>query len=122
MQKKKEVDSRSEGDGGKEESSEGVERPKQNMKCMGERDRVRSELTNRGGEEERELWKQGGLFHSQKRLSYETVKHCLWAPVSQASSRHLSLLSVSYSLTLPSKYSKSITLLQLQLLLFNAYL
>lgn len=49
MQKKKEVDSRSEGDGGKEESSEGVERPKQNMKCMGERDRVRSELTNRGG-------------------------------------------------------------------------
>lgn len=50
MQKKKEVDSRSEGDGGKEESSEGVERPKQNMKCMGERDRVRSELTNGGGE------------------------------------------------------------------------
>lgn len=49
MQKKKEVDSRSEGDGGKEESSEGVERPKQNMKCMGERYRVRSELTNGGG-------------------------------------------------------------------------
>lgn len=61
--KKKEVDSRSEGDGGKEESSEGGERPKQNVKCMGERDRVRSELTNKGGEEERELWKQGGLFH-----------------------------------------------------------
>lgn len=49
QKKKKEVDSRSEGDGGKEESSEGGERPKQNMKCMGERDRVRSELTNKGG-------------------------------------------------------------------------
>lgn len=69
MQKKKEVDSRSEGDGGKEESSEGVERPKQNVKCMGERDRVRSELTNRGGGRKRENYGNKEDYFTHKRDS-----------------------------------------------------
>lgn len=67
--RKKKADSGSEGDGEKEESSEGVERPKQNMKCMGERDRVRSELTNRGGGRKRENYGNKEDYFTHKRDS-----------------------------------------------------
>lgn len=53
----------------------------------------------------------------------ETVKHCLQAAVSKASSEYLRSLSLTHVFpTPPSKYSKSITLLQLRLLLFNTQL
>ena len=94
------------------------------VKVMEERKEVKS------GRDD--MWKENKEVGKQKKwltadggegdFICETVKQCLQAAVSKASSRHLSRLHVSYSLAPPSKRSKSITLLQLRLLLFNTHL